>query len=164
VEATKFNSSLEKLWIQNNTVSSKLIDEISTKTSLNETELKRQKMPEYKQELIKIDINTNRINDLEVETQLIIQEQISVQKEIQEDKENFKEIIATEDNKYNRLVIEYDETVADIDMIEKQIEECDAVYKEEFLRTQSSLLEATHRIKSLDVSIDNLLSTSKEFM
>lgn len=121
-------------------------------------------MPEYKQELIKIDINTNRINDLEVETQLIIQEQISVQKEIQEDKENFKEIIATEDNKYNRLVIEYDETVADIDMIEKQIEECDAVYKEEFLRTQSSLLEATHRIKSLDVSIDNLLSTSKEFM
>jgi len=161
LEATKFNSSLEKLWIQNNTVSGKVANEINAKISFNEAELKRKKTPEYKQEIRKIDINTNLVNNLEVETQSIIQEQLSIQREMQADKENFEEIITEEDNKYNRLVMEYDETIESMRAIEKEIEECDTLYKEEFLRTQSSLLKATQRVKSLDASIDSLFNTSK---
>lgn len=134
--------------------------DISAKAQLNVAEVKKRKMPEYEQEIMKIGVSTSKIHDLELRTQEMLRQESLIKHQIQQQRENFEDMKVEESERYDRLMLEFDETITEMQMVDTQIEECDLLYKEEFLRTQSSILEATQRVKSLDISIDKLLNSS----
>eukprot|EP00826_Nyctotherus_ovalis_P062924 TRINITY_DN9186_c0_g1_i6.p5 TRINITY_DN9186_c0_g1~~TRINITY_DN9186_c0_g1_i6.p5 ORF type:complete len:122 (-),score=48.79 TRINITY_DN9186_c0_g1_i6:508-873(-) len=120
-------------------------------------------MPEYEQEIIKIGVDTGKIRDLELRAHKMLQQESFIKHQIQKQRESFEDMKVEESEKYDKLMLEFDETITEMQMVDKQIEECDLLYKEEFLRTQSSILEATHKVKSLDISIDKLLNSSTAY-
>ena len=160
LNSIKENTSLEKLLLNCNNISMKFINEINSRILFNKAELKKQAMPRYKEEIKLIDVNENIMNDIEWKIEQIRHEKYLVENEIKNQHRNFEKIKIEEGRKYNSLLTVYNNTVNDERIIDKEIDNYDELYNEELKRTQSSISDATLKMKSLNYSISQILDNS----
>jgi len=147
---------VEKIFLKANNINYKIINEIDAKTNENITEMRKQKIPEYEQEIKNIVVNDDLLDEIEWKSEQIKQEKEQIESEISAEHKIFERIKSEETLKLNMLKKEYDKVLEKEKIIDLQIEEFDSASKEMLKHSESCILEANHKVKTLSSNIEQI--------
>lgn len=161
VSSVKSNNTLEKFQLKFNTFDNKYLSEIEAKASANSANLKKIKVPQYKQEIRKIVVDKDLFDEIEWKTEQVRRERESVESEIREQYNRFEEIKKSECSKFNIIKAQYDKMLEDEIGMDKRIIEFDETSKKITKNAQSSINIINHKIMEVSSKISEMETSCK---